>query len=113
MGLFAHGRVLENRLHGLDQQHQDIGRGDDHPRPVGLLDNVLEFFVEVRIDRFGRHEHDGGLVGLAGDQVFFRNVLHMLADVAPQPYLGGANIAFALGLAERIERLQRKLGIDH
>src|SRR5829696_1417821 len=30
-GLFAHARVLEDRLHRLHEQHQYVGRGDDHP----------------------------------------------------------------------------------
>ena len=52
--LLAHAGVLEDRLQGLDQQHQHVRRGDDHARPVGLLDDILEALIEIGIDRLPR-----------------------------------------------------------
>ena len=96
----------------LDNQHQEIGRSDHHPGAVGLLDHVLEALEKIGIDGFGGYEHDGRLVGLAGDEVLFRNRLDVNRYIAPQPGFAGLDLSLAGGALQRIEGFEGELGID-
>jgi len=51
---------------------------------VSALDDVLEALVDVEEDRLGRHEHEGGVLGLAGDEVAVGDVLDVLHRIAPE-----------------------------
>ena len=81
VGLLAHLHILEDGLHGLHSQHQHIGGANDDARAVRLLHDVGEVLGEIRVDRLRRHEQDGGVLRLAGDQIFVGHGLDMLADV--------------------------------
>ena len=68
---------------------------------VRALNDVLEALVDVREDRFRRHEHEGRVLRLAGDEIALGDVLDMLVHVAAElrlgahaPAVGAARIAF-------------------
>ena len=112
-GGLAHAGVLVDGLHGLHHEHEHIGRGEDDARLVGLLDDVPVMLVELGIDGFGRHEHDGRLVRLAGDQVFGGNVADVLADVIAQLADGSLALLRAARFADGLEGLEGELGVHH
>ena len=78
-----------------------------------FLNHILELLVEIGIDRLGRHEHDGGLVGLAGNQIFLRDVTHVLQHIAPEAGFRRFEFLFAAGGFQGIEGFEWKLGIDY
>ena len=57
-------------------------------RARGPSDQRLELFVDLGEDRFRRHEHEGRVLRLAGDQIFLRDRLDMHFDVAAELLLG-------------------------
>ena len=82
--LLAHARILEDRLDDLDRQHHQRRRDDDDARPVRLLHQRLEVFVDLREHRFRGHEHEGGVLRLAGDQIFLGDVADVGFDIAAE-----------------------------
>ena len=88
MRLLAHAGILEDRLDDLDRQHQQRRRDDDDAGAVRLVDDRLEILVDLGEDRFRRHEHEGGVLRLALDQVFFRDIADMDLDVAAEGLRG-------------------------
>src|SRR5262249_58674233 len=81
IGRLAHAGVLQDLLHHLDRQHQERRRDDDDARAVGLLHHIVEAVMQLGIDRLRRHEHQGELLRLAGDQVFVGDVGDVLHHV--------------------------------
>jgi hypothetical protein len=71
-----------------------------------------EALVKFRIDRFRRHEHDRRLVRFPGDQVFLRDVLHMLENVAAQPALRLPHVVVGARRLQCIEGFEWKFCID-
>ena len=57
-------------------------------------------------------KHHGGVLRLAGDEIFRRDILYMPGDIAADAPLRLALRRLALGLAQRLETFQRKLGVD-
>ena len=89
--LLAHARILEDRLNDLDRQHHQRRRDDDDARAVRLLHQRLEILVDLREHRFRRHEHEGGVLRLAGDQIFLGDVADVGLDIAPEGLCGTAS----------------------
>jgi hypothetical protein len=112
VGGVAHPRVFEDLLHHLDCQHQQRGRHQHHAGAIGLLDHVVEAVMDLGVDRFRRHEHQRGVLGLAGNQIFLRDIADVLHHVRAQA-LGGVFL-FLIGacVMQRRHRLQREFGID-
>ena len=69
MRLLPHLHVLQDRLHGLHREHEHVGGADHDAGAVRLLHQIGEMLAEIGVDRFGRHEQDGGVLRLAGDEV--------------------------------------------
>ena len=123
MGLLAHAHVAQQRLDDLDREHEQGGRHDHHPGARGALHHVLEMLMQIGEDRFGRHEHEGRVLRLAGDQVFFRNGLDVDAEISAEAglgltqFLGGGSRAQALPAFEREcgvdDQRRRTIGHDH
>ena len=63
-------------------------------------------------DRLGRHEQEGRVLGLAGDQIFVGDGAHMHVHVAAHPAGGEGPRLVALGLVQGGEGFQRKLRVD-
>ena len=112
VGGVAHPRVLQDLLHHLDRQHQQRRRHQHDAGAVGLLDDVVEAVVDFGIDRFRRHEHQRGVLRLAGDQVFFGDVGDMLHDVVAQPLRGDLAFLVAARVVQRGHRFQREFRVD-
>ena len=54
-----------------------------------LLHDALKVLVDLGEDRFRRHEQEGGVLRLAGQQIFLRDRLDVDLDIAAEG-LGGA-----------------------
>ena len=85
-------------LHHLDGEHQQRGRHQHDLRPIGLLDHVVEAVVELGIDRFRRHEHQGGLLGLAGNEIALGDVADVAEHVLAQALRRLLAVVLARGL---------------
>ena len=90
-----------------------LGDTTMHLGAMGLLDQLLKIGMQIGIDRFRRHEHDGRGLHLAGDQIFLGNVADMLGDIALDPRHRRFLFFVIGGLAQQGERFQRKFGVNH
>ena len=68
--------------------------------------------MDFGIDRFGRHEHQRGILGLAGNQVFLGDVADMSQHVVAQALAGEFPLLVAARVVQRGHRLQREFRID-
>ena len=112
VGGIAHARVFEDLLHHLDRQHQQRGGHQHDAGAIGLLDHVVETVVDFGIDRFRRHEHQRGVLGLAGDQIFLGDVVDVLHHVVAQALRGEFAFLVAARIVQCGHRLQRKFRVD-
>ena len=77
-----------------------------------LVDDGLEILVDFGEYRFRWHEHEGGVLRLALDQVFFRDIADMDIDVAAEGLCRDLLQVGAIGGADGIPGFQREFGID-
>ena len=68
--------------------------------------------MDLGIDRFRGHEHQRGVLGLAGNQIFFGDVADMFQHVIAQPLAGELPLLVAARIVQRGHRFQRKFRVD-
>src|SRR5215471_17761399 len=79
---------------------------------MGALKNVVESFIQLGVNRFRRHEHQGDLVGLAWNQIFLGDVGNVLVHIGAQALGGGFALILGLGFAIGRDRFEGELGVD-
>ena len=112
VGGIANARVFEDLLHHLDRQHQQRRRHQHDAGAIGLLDHIVKAVMDLGIDRFRRHEHQGSILRLAGDQIFFCDIADMLHDVGAQALAGEFALLVGARVVQRRHRFQWKLCVD-
>ena len=108
----AHARVLLDLQDDVDGEHQMGRRDDDDFGAEGLLHDVVEAVVQVGVKRIRRHEHEREVLGLAGNEIFLRDVADVLVHVLPHAGCRRAPLFVGFGVAVRGEGLKRKFGVD-
>ena len=89
------------------------GRDDDDARAISLLHQIIEAIMQLGINRFRRHKHKSGFLGLSGDQIFLRNIRHVLGNVGAQSRGRGFACLVGLGVPIGGESFEREFCIDH
>ena len=68
--------------------------------------------MDFGVDRFGGHEHQRGVLGLACDQVFFGDVADMFHDIGAQTLRGEFLFIVRTCLVQRGHRFQWEFRVD-
>ena len=111
-GGLAHALLFLHLLHEVDADHEQRRRDDDDLGAERLLDDVVESFLQIGVERFRRHEHQRDVLGFAGDQIFVGDVAQVLGHVGAHPR--GRLLALVVGLGFLIggDGFEREFGVD-
>ena len=112
VGGYPHGGVLAHLFYDLDCHHHQRRRDDHDAGAVRALHHVVEALVQIRVDRFGRNEHQRDVLRLSGDEIFVRNVGDVLGNVLLNARHRNFALLIGCGVAPCGHRFERKFRVN-
>ena len=108
-GLLAHFDVAHNGAHRIERQRHGIGRDRIDAQSAAFFNHIGQAQMQFGKYAFGRQKHQRRIGRLAGDNIFFGNILRMFQRVAFHLCQCGACIGIIFGGAQFLIGLERNL----